>query len=65
MDSQATLGDIPVNTLIIDMYDTKTHKLLWRGTITGPLEGSQDKMNNAIDKEVTELISKYPPKFKK
>jgi hypothetical protein len=65
MDSQATLGDVPVNTLVIDMYDTKTHKLLWRGTITGPLEGSQDKMNNAIDKEVTELISKYPPKFKK
>jgi hypothetical protein len=65
MDSQATLSDIPVNTLIIDMYDTKAHKLLWRGTITGPIEGSQDKMNNAIDKEVTELISKYPPKFKK
>ena len=65
LDSQATLNDIPVNTLVIDMYDTKSHKLLWRGTITGPIEGSQDKMNNAIDKEVTELISKYPPKFKK
>jgi len=65
LDSQATLSDIPVNTLIIDMYDTKTHKLLWRGTIAGPLEGSQDKMNNAIDKEVTELISKFPPKYKK
>jgi hypothetical protein len=65
LDSQATLNDIPVNTLVIDMYDTKTHKLLWRGTITGTLEGSQDKMNNTIDKEVTELISKYPPKYKK
>jgi hypothetical protein len=65
LDSQATLNDIPVNTLVIDMYDTKSHKLLWRGTITGPIEGSQDKMNNAIDKEVTELIGKYPPKFKK
>jgi len=65
LDSQATLSDIPVNTLVIDMYDTKTHKLLWRGSIAGPLEGSQDKMNNAIDKEVTVLISKYPPKFKK
>jgi hypothetical protein len=65
MDSQATLSDIPVSTLIIDIYDTKTHKLLWRGTVTGPVEGSQDKMNNTIDKEVTDLIGKYPPKFKK
>lgn len=65
LDSQASPSDVPVNTLVIDMYDTKTHKLLWRGTVTGPLTGSQDKMNNTIDKEVTELISKYPPKYKK
>lgn len=65
LDAQATLSDIPVSTLVVDMYDGKTHKLLWRGAITGPIEGSQDKMNNAIDKEVTELISKFPPKFKK
>ncbi len=65
MDSQATLSDVPVNTLVIDMYDTKTHKLLWRGTVTQPLDGSTDKKNNEIDKAVTTLIGKYPPKFKK
>jgi Domain of unknown function (DUF4136) len=65
MDSQATLNDIPVDTLIIDMYDTKSHKLLWRGTVTEPLSGSEDKKDNAIDKAVTLLISKYPPKYKK
>jgi len=65
MDSQATLNDIPVGTLIIDMYDTKSHKLLWRGTVTEPLSGSEDKKDNAIDKAVTLLISKYPPKYKK
>jgi len=65
MDSESSLSDVPVDTLIIDMYDTKTHKLLWRGTVTGPLAGSEDKKDNTIDKEVTMLISKYPPKFKK
>ena len=65
LDSQASLQDVPVGTLIIDMYDTKTHKLLWRGTVTEPLAGSEDKKDNTIDKEVTMLISKYPPKFKK
>jgi hypothetical protein len=65
LDSQATLQDIPVNTLVIDMYDTKTHKLLWRGTVTEPQAKSEDKNDRTIDKAVTELISKYPPKFKK
>jgi hypothetical protein len=65
LDSQASLQDVPLGTLIIDMYDTKTHKLLWRGTVTAPLSGSEDKKDNTIDKEVTMLISKYPPKFKK
>jgi hypothetical protein len=65
MDSQATLNDIPVNTLIIDMYDPKTHKLLWRGSVTEPLAGSTDRKDNEIDKAVTMLIGKYPPKYKK
>jgi hypothetical protein len=65
MDSEAALTDIPVNTLVIDMYDGKTHKLLWRGTVTEPLQGSTDKKDNEIDKAVTELIGKYPPKYKK
>lgn len=65
MDSRATPGDIPVNTLVVDMYDAKTHKLLWRGTVTEPLAGSTDKKDNTIDRAVTQLISKYPPKYKK
>jgi hypothetical protein len=65
MDSQATLQDIPLDTLVIDMYDTKTHKLLWRGTVTQPVGASEDKNDQKIDKAVTELISKYPPKYKK
>lgn len=65
MDSEATLADIPLDTLVIDMYDTKTHKLLWRGTVTEPAGGSEDKNDQKIDKAVTLLIGKYPPKFKK
>ena len=65
MDAQASPQDVPLNTLIIDMYDSKTHKLLWRGTITEPAGDNQDKNAQKIDKAVTELISKYPPKFKK
>lgn len=65
LDSPATLQDVPLDTLIIDMYDTKTHKLLWRGTVTETVTTSEDKNDQKIDKAVTLLIGKYPPKYKK
>jgi hypothetical protein len=33
--------------------------------VTEPGAGSADKNDQKIDKAVTQLISKYPPKFKK
>jgi hypothetical protein len=65
LDAQASLNDVPLDTLIVDMYDTKTHKLLWRGTVTESVASSQDKNDQKIDRAVTLLISKYPPKYKK
>jgi hypothetical protein len=65
LDSPATIQDVPLDTLIIDMYDTKTHKLLWRGAVTEPVVKSEDKNDRTIDHAVTLLIGKYPPKFQK
>jgi len=65
LDSPATLQDVPLDTLIVDMYDTKTHKLLWRGAVTETVTTSEDKNDQKIDKAVTLLIGKYPPKYKK
>ncbi len=65
LDMLATPQDVPVNTLILDMYDTKTHKLLWRGTVTEPVVKSADKNDQTMDKAVNLLFAKYPPKFSK
>ena len=65
MDTQATLNDIPLNTLVVDMYDANTHKLLWRGTVVEASGGTGDKEDQLMDKAVTLLINKYPPKYKK
>jgi hypothetical protein len=65
LDSPATLQDVPLDTLIIDMYNPKTHKLLWRGTVTEPVAKSKDKNDRTIDTAVTLSISQYPPKYKK
>jgi hypothetical protein len=65
LDAGTTIADVPLDTLIIDMYDTKTHVLLWRGAVTEPVAASEDKNDRTIDHAVTLLIGKYPPKFKK
>ena len=65
LDSPATVEDIPLRSLIIDMYDTKTHKLLWRGMVTAPPAKNEDQTDQEMDKAVTQLIGKYPPKYKK
>jgi hypothetical protein len=65
LDSALTVQDIPVDTLVLDMYDTKTHKLLWRGTVTEPVAKSTDKNDQLADKAITELVNRYPPKFSK
>jgi hypothetical protein len=66
LDSVATLNDVPLNTLVIDMYDTKSHKLLWRGSVSlAPTDATSKEADQKFDKAVTQLISKYPPKFKK
>jgi Domain of unknown function (DUF4136) len=66
MDSPATVQDIPVGTLVLDMYDTKTHKLLWRGTIVlSASDIASKEADQKADKAITELIGKYPPKYKK
>jgi hypothetical protein len=65
LDTGTTLADVPLDTLIVDMYDTKTHQLLWRGAVTEPVAKSEDKNDRTIDHAVTLLISQYPPKYKK
>jgi hypothetical protein len=65
LDSGTALQDVPLDTLIIDIYNPKTHQLLWRGAVTEPVAKSEDKNDRTIDHAVTLLISKYPPKYKK
>jgi hypothetical protein len=65
MDAAATPQDLAVGSVILDMWDRKTQKLIWRGTLTETLAGSEDKKDNTADKSVGKLLNQFPPKFKK
>lgn len=50
-------------TLIVDLIDAATRKLVWRGTATKALSGepSPGTQKDTIDKAVEKMFKKYPP----
>jgi hypothetical protein len=65
LETAATLQEVPLNTLVVDIYDTKTHKLIWRGMVTEPVAKSEDKNDRKMDSAVNLLFAKFPPKYSK
>lgn len=50
-------------TLLIDLVDARTHKLLWRGWAKGSMNGvmaDQDWMERRIDESVARILEKLP-----
>jgi hypothetical protein len=54
--------NIPVGTLIIDMYDGPKHQLVFRGMASDTLSGNEDKNSKKLEKSVEKILEKYPSK---
>ena len=54
-----------VGTLILDVYDAKTQKLLWRGSASDTIPEKSSSLAKKIDKAVTKMMKKFPPPPKK
>ena len=50
-----------VGTLVIDLFDTKTKKLLWRGTSSDTLSNNSNQNIKNLDKGVDKLFKQFPP----
>lgn len=48
-------------TLIVDMFDSRTQKAIWRGTATGAVSSKADKMDAEIDKSLDKMFAAFPP----
>jgi Domain of unknown function (DUF4136) len=48
-------------TLIVDMYDAKTKKMVWRGVATGTASDKASKNTAKIDKALEKMFRRYPP----
>jgi hypothetical protein len=57
-----TVENIPVGTLVIDMYDTSTKQLIWRGLAHDQLSDKPDKDTKKLEKAVNKMFDKFPPR---
>ena len=61
-DNTTTVHEIPIGTLIVDMYDTHTHNLVWRGTSHETDSDNMNKNSGKLQKAIDEMFYKFPPK---
>jgi hypothetical protein len=57
-----TVENQPVGTLIVDMFDSHSKQLVWRGTATDVLSDKPEKNERKLENAVSDLFKKFPPK---
>jgi hypothetical protein len=54
----------PVGTLNVDMFDTSTRKLVWRGSSVGALSSDVKKDEKKLKRDLADMFAKFPPASK-
>jgi hypothetical protein len=58
--SSTTVSTYEVGTLVVDAWDPKTEKLVWRGTATNmTVSDNPEKMMKRIDKALAKIVKKW------
>jgi hypothetical protein len=50
-----------VGTVVVDLFDTKTKQLIWRGAASDTLSNNSDKNIKNLDKGVEKMFKQFPP----
>jgi hypothetical protein len=64
-DETTTVDHYEVGTLVVDLFNAKTKKLLWRGSSSETLSDKPDNNTKALDKGVQKMFDHFPPSPKK
>ena len=60
-EATTTTETYKVGTLVIDLFDTKGKKLLWRGISSDTLSNNSNQNIKNLDKGVDKLFKQFPP----
>lgn len=59
--STTTTVDTKLGTIVIDIFDSQSKQLLWRGRDSSDLSGNLAKNAKNLTKEVSDLFKNFPP----
>jgi hypothetical protein len=57
----ATVQTYTEGSLIVDLYDATTKKMVWRGVATATVSSKPEKNAAKIDKSLMKMFARYPP----
>jgi hypothetical protein len=62
--SETTVREYDVGTLMVDLVDNKTGKLIWRGTVADTVreQSTPEERINTINQAIGTVMMNYPPK---
>ena len=60
-DATTTTQTYKVGTLVVDLFDTKTKTLVWRGSASDTLSNKSEKNIDNLDKGVEKMFKQFPP----
>src|ERR1700719_874730 len=60
-DATTTTDTYQVGTLVVDLFDTKTKQLLWRGSASDTLSNNSNKNIKNLDNGVQKMFKQFPP----
>jgi hypothetical protein len=62
--SQTVVSEYAVGTLVVDMFDSKSKNLVYRGTAEDEISDNPEKNAKRLEKASTKLFKDFPPKAK-
>ncbi|MFT5704751.1 MAG: hypothetical protein ACI8SK_000704 [Shewanella sp.] len=65
MNTQTTVREYEVGTLILDMVDRASGRLIWRGTVSDTIKNEDNPAERVgvVNKAVSSMLMDYPPKI--
>ena len=61
-ETTTTVQNYRVGTLVLDMYDARNKRVIWRGTASDVLSDKPEKNEKKLDKAVEKMLDHFPPK---
>lgn len=60
-EATTTTETYKVGTVVVDLFDSKTKQLIWRGATSDTLSNNSDKNIKNLDKGVEKMFKNFPP----